>query len=66
MRRQAGQLRLGGQSAGPVAEGEGADDERAGTAEHRPQHAEHTEAASSGATSKAVEVDQVGAHTQSR
>lgn len=64
MRRQTGQLRLGGQSAGPVAEGEGADDERAGTTKHRPQHAEHTEAASSGASSKSVEVVVVGTRTK--
>ena len=58
MRRQAGQLRLGSESAGSVAEGEGADDERAGTSEHRPQHAQHTETTSAGMCQRTTGTEQ--------
>lgn len=42
-----------------MAEGEGADDERAGTTEHRPQHAQHTETTSPGVLSKSIKMDVV-------
>lgn len=44
----AGQLPGCRSPAAPLAHGEGADDERAGTPLHRPEHAERTEAAGPG------------------